>query len=352
MTEDMEHRVRRDALTALDRLGLSPAGPMRRLPTPWDRPRRQVVHLRAGSGHPAEVAVKVVLDPDAEAARAFAQEHFLPRRLRPVADGLVHRGEIPHNPIVQVLHPEPVRLPGSLVAVTRFVRASGPLDATTWGRTLGLLHRIGSTPSAIGLLRGLPESHTLAGLDAHALARAFRQPGHPFHGRTDLARRLRRVLRERVLRALELDPEPLLTHRDFHALNCVSSRDGAVVLDWQEAGWGSRSDDFAWLHLTVSRFGGHPHLLDEARHAYRRATGGICPTEAQIRAAGQVRELLCLGFSLIKADLSPAHRREALNQLPILRDPDAPTRRWRMLHNPAIFAPGIVPTHGPEAATA
>ncbi|GAA3610246.1 hypothetical protein GCM10022223_27990 [Kineosporia mesophila] len=349
MTEDLSLRVRHDARTALDHLGLKPLGPLRSLPTPWDRPQRQVLHTPVTGSRRGEVAVKVLLDPDPAAAAAFAQEHDLPRVLSPIADSLVRSGEIPHNPIVQLLHREPVQLSGSLVAVTRFARAGGPLDATTWGRTLGILHRIGTTPSALRRLSGVP-GKTLAGLHAQTLVEAFQRPGHPFHDRSDLALRFAHVLRERVTRALELDPEPLLAHRDFHALNCVPARTGAVVLDWQEAGWGSRSDDFAWLYLTVSRFGGLPQLLDEAKTAYRQASGGICPSDEQIRAAGQVRELLCLGFSLAKADRSPRHRREALNQLPILRDPQARTRRWRMLHNPAIFSPGIIPSRRTTAA--
>jgi len=352
-------RIHAAARAALAELGLRVVGDLHSLPTAWDRPLRQVVQARvvpALSGatalRPTEVAVKVLLEPTGAQIAAFAQEHDLPRVLGRIADDLVARGEISHNPVIRSLHARPIHLPGARAAVTDFVRSGGPLDAGTWGQAVGLLHRIGSAPAARRRLRAVTATNTLAGLRAPDLVAAFARPGHPFHGRTDLALHFARTLHERARRALELDPVPLLAHRDLHALNCLSTRSGPMVLDWQEAGWGSRSDDWAWLYLTVSRLGGSPRLLHEARAGYRAAGNEICPSDEQIAAAGHVRELICLGFSLQKAGCSPRHRREALNQLPVLRDPQAPTRRWRLLHNPAIASPGIVPGRRQEVRPA
>jgi Ser/Thr protein kinase RdoA (MazF antagonist) len=145
------------------------------------------------------------------------------------------------------------------------------------------------------------------------------------------------ALRERVIRAVDADPVPLLVHRDLHPLNIVAGPHGPVALDWAEAGWGNRSDDFAWLHVAVTRFGAPLSVLEEARAGYEDVAPGRCPSIEQIRAAGRVRELICLAFSIQNAALSPDHRHEAQIELPILDDPDATTPPWTPLFNRAAF---------------
>jgi hypothetical protein len=134
----------------------------------------------------------------------------------------------------------------------------------------------------------------------------------------------------------------LLAHRDFHALNCIPTDNGGMAIDWQEAGWGNRADDFAWTHLFVERCGGNEKIMKTAKNAYARVTQRACPSDEQIRASGQVRELLCLGFSLQNAYRSPRHLDECRIELPILRDQNARTAQWQMLFNPALFEPGLV----------
>lgn len=350
-------RLADSAGAALKCLGMSPVRPLVSLATAPGRPQRQAVratvHSRHHLGHLCgrhsgegllDVAVRVLFDPDAAAAERFAWEHRVGRVLGGIASGLVRRGVIHRNPLPGVLHPAPIAAGEALVSVSRFVPESpAPVTAGVWGETLGLLHVIGSTPEAMDLLATRPVANTLAGLDADKFLQALDRPGHPLRKRTDLVLSFARVLRERALRAVRLDPEPVLAHRDLHALNCVNAPGGGVAIDWQEAGWGSRSDDFAWTHVLVSRFGGSRRILDAARRAYARASHGRCPTDEQITAAGQVRELLCLGFSIQNAYISPDHLAEFLVELPVLDDPDARTGTWRALFNPAIVDPGLVP---------
>ncbi len=151
-----------------------------------------------------------------------------------------------------------------------------------------------------------------------------------------------RALRSRARLALDLDPVPLLVHRDLHALNCLPTDEGPVVIDWQDAGWGSRSDDFAWTYLLEHRLQHPPAILDTALRAYADITGRH-PTRAQITASGQVRELLCLAYSIQNADRSLRHRQESRRELPILADPTAATPRWQLLFNPALADPGSCP---------
>ncbi|MCE0540728.1 aminoglycoside phosphotransferase family protein [Kineosporia rhizophila] len=204
------------------------------------------------------------------------------------------------------------------------------------------MHTLGSTPRALALLREHRATNLLFGLRAQALLEALSRPGHPFHAQRGLGLRFAQVLQERAGRALALDPHPLLVHRDFHPLNCINAPGGPVAIDFQDAGWGNRSDDFAWLHLAVRRFQGPPALLEHARRAYASATGGACPSLEQIEASGQVLEMLFLGFSLMNADRGPAYLNECLTELPILNDPRAVTRPWQMLNNPTILTPGLV----------
>jgi hypothetical protein len=341
---DLRDRARNVAQRALRVLGVPPEAPPVHLPTAIDRPTRQVLRAGVATGFGSrDVVVRVVLDPDHEAADSFGWEHRVARVLGDVADGLVRDGTIGWNPVVPVLHAEPVDLGDALATVCRFVPGSrAPLTAARWGQTLAVLHTIGSTRPALGLLRTRPVTNVLAGLSADGLLAALERPGHPFRHDTWLAVEFARALRERALRAVQLDPVPLLAHRDLHALNCVNALTGPLAIDWQESGWGSRSDDFAWLHLQVTRFAGPTGILQNARRAYARAGGGTCPTAEQIEAAGQVRELLCLGFSIQNADRSPMHLRECLTELPVLTDPGARTATWRLLFNPAVFRPGLV----------
>jgi hypothetical protein len=287
----------------------------------------------------------VVLDPNASVARSFAWEHQVARTLGDLAERMVGDGHLPANPIVRVLHETPIDLGDALASVSRFVPGTGaPLTARRWAETLALLHRIGSTPTALDLLRTHPATNALAGLNAETFLDALDRPDHPFRNCEHLVLELAHALQERTMHALDLDPTPLLAHRDLHPLNCINTIDGVVVIDWQEAGWGNRSDDFAWTHLQVTRYAASPKIMDEAKRAYRHATGGTCPTDEQIEASGQVRELLCLGYSIQNAHRSPEHLAQALAELPILADPNARTQPWRALFNPAIFTPGLLPS--------
>lgn len=337
-------RARAGAQLALTALGLRSEGPFDPLPSGEGRPGRQAVRATVATAHGrAEVAIKVVLDPSASAARSFAWEHQVARMMGGVAERMVRDGDLLTNPIVRVLHDEPIDLGDALAAVSRFAPSTGaPLTARRWAETLALLHCIGSTPTAVDLLRTHPVTNALAGLNAETFLNALDLPGHPFRNRRSLVLELAYALKERTLYALDLDPTPLLVHRDLHPRNCINTIEGVVVIDWQEAGWGNRSDDFAWTYLLVNRYAGSPKIMDEAKRAYRNATGGTCPTDEQIKASGQVRELLCLGYSIQNAHRSPEHLAEALVELPILADPNARTRPWRALFNPAIFTPGLL----------
>jgi hypothetical protein len=297
----------------------------------------------AGRGASWDVAVKVLLHPDDVAREAFTWEHTVARELHQIA-ARRHEGRgAPRNPVVRMLHPVPIDLGDACVAVSQFVTGTGdPLRADSWARTLGLLHQIGCTPAALALLNEHRATNVLFGLRADSMLEALQRPGHPFRDDATLVQEFARTLRERAMRAISLDPEPLLAHRDFHPLNCINSPSGPVAIDWQDAGWGNRSDDFAWLHLGVRRFGLPGEALRIARKAYAASTGGICPSPEQIEASGQVLELLCLGFSIMNAHQSPQYLQECLTELPILADPNAATRPWQMLNNPAIFTPGLV----------
>jgi hypothetical protein len=337
-------RVRLAARDGLTHLGLRAWGPLVRLGTAVDRTSRQVVkaRVRATSGW-SWVAVKVVLEPGQATKAAFAWEHQVARNLHALAAGLVRDGDLPHNPIMPVLHDKPVDLGNALVAVARFVPGTGSaVTAERWGETVGLLHVLGVMPAALRLLTTHPATNALSGLTAAPFLHALNRPDHPFRNQQDLITEFVHTLKDRVLHAVRLDPDPLMIHRDLHALNCIDTREGGVVIDWQEAGWGNRSDDFAWMYLAVNRFGAPARILEIAKRAYARATRGACPTDEQIEASGQVRELLCLGFSLQNAYRSPQHLQECLTELSILTDPRASTDPWRMLFNPAIFMPGVV----------
>ncbi|GAB3259926.1 phosphotransferase [Kineosporia babensis] len=289
------------------------------------------------------MAVKVLLDPDDAAKEAFAWEHSVARHLHQIAGSHpeVHAGR--RNPVVQMLHAEPIDLGDACVAVSLFVDASGdPLTVASWAQTLGILHQIGCMPEALDLLEDHRATNVLFGLRADSMLEALNRPGHPFHDDAGLVREFALTLRERTMRAIRVDPQPLLVHRDFHPLNCINASGGPVAIDWQDASWGNRSDDFAWLHLAVRRFDRPVLMLRIAQHAYTAATDGICPSQEQIEASGQVLELLCLGFSIMNADQGPEYLQECLTELPILSEANAVTGPWRMLNNPAIFAPGLV----------
>jgi hypothetical protein len=321
-----------------------PLGGPVRLPTTVGRSWRQAVRVTVCVRRRVrDVAVRVVLDPTTEQAAAMAWEHRVHREFGDMAAHLTRRGTIRRNPVVGVLHRDPVTVPGAIVTVSRYVeQAVDGITAQRWGETLALLHVLGSTPRAQRLMQVRPVTNTLVGLTADALLAAIRRPGHPLHGRPEVVALFAHALRERALHAVRLDPNPVLAHRDLHALNCVNGPTGGMAIDWQETAWGNRSADFAWLHLQVRRYGGSPALLETARDAYARVAPRSCPTPEQITAAGQVRELVFLGFSILNADRGPEHRDELLVELPILHDPDAATGRWRMLFNPAVFQPGLV----------
>ena len=337
-------RVADSATFALRVLDMHPLGPMELLRSATDRPNRQtlrtVVTTRRGTEH---VAVKVILGPTEAVAASFAWEHRVTNSLWTIAAGLVRDRELPRNPIVPVLHETPIATEDAVVSVSRFIPDSGsPLTARAWGETLGLLHVIGSTDGARELLRSHPVANALSGLSAVTFLEALDRPDHPFRNDEKLVLEFVHVLRQRTLQAAHLDPEPLLAHRDFHVLNCLTTDEGGLAIDWQEAGWGNRSDDFAWIHLFVERCGGDQQIMKAAQRAYTRAAHRTCPNDDQIRASGQVRELLCLGFSLQNAYRSPQHLEECLIELPVLHDQDAVTDEWHMLFNPAIFEPGLV----------
>lgn len=337
-------RVRDSATSALQMLGMRPLGAMQTLPSMAGRPHRQTLRTIVMTRHgPEDVAIKVVLEPTDAVAAGFAWEHRVTSSLWTIADGLVREQAIPRNPVMPVLHETPITAGDALISVSRFVSAYGsPLRAHTWGAALGLLHVIGATTGAQELLRSHRATNALSGLTATAFLEALDRPDHPFRNDRELVLEFVQVLKQRTLEAVRLDPEPLLVHRDLHALNCLSTKDDGVAIDWQEAGWGNRSDDFAWLHLFVERCGGDPRTLKAAQRAYARITQNACPSQEQIRASGQVRELLCLGFSLQNAYRSPRHLEECLIELPVLRNQNTATKEWHMLFNPAIFEPGWV----------
>jgi hypothetical protein len=321
-----------------------PTSPLVSLPTPALRPSRQVVHARVGgAARWREVAVRLAIRPDAAAADELCWEHRVGQVFAGVAERLHRDGVIVRNPVVGPIPDAPIRVGADLATVWQFVPASaGPLTAAGWGETLGLLHVIGSSPEAFALLAERRRPNVLAGLDADVLLARLADPAHPFHGRRRLVQRWARTLRARAAESLRLDPQLLLVHRDLHPLNCVpTSTRGVIAIDWQDAGWGSRSDDFAWLHLLVRRFGGNPRILATARQAYADVTG-TSPTPEQIAAAGHVRELVFLGYSILNAYRSPVYLAECLTELPVLAGPHVRTGPWRLLFNPDALAPGLV----------
>lgn len=344
MTKRLLDRVTEGVIVALDVLGMHLLSPLENLETATNRVSRRVVRAMVATTFGRDnVAIKVVLDPSEATAALFAWEHRVTRVLGAIADGLVRDREIPRNPVVQALHDEPIDLGDAIVAVARFVPGSGsPLTAQRWGETLGLLHIIGSTDPALELLKSRPVTNALSGLTAEAFLAALDRPGHPFRNNEELVTAFAHTLRERTMYALQLDPEPILAHRDLHPLNCINAPEGGVAIDWQEAGWGNRSDDFSWIHVLVNRFGGSRKLLEDAKRAYDHVAQGLCPSDEQIEASGQQRELLCLGFSIQNAHRSPQHLAEAIAELPILKNRNARTGKWQTLFNPAIFEPGLV----------
>lgn len=343
MSDDLCQRVGGSAVKALGLLGLQPSSRLVKLPTAPDRPHRQAVRVTTtAQGGVRDVTIRIVLDPTKSTAAGFAWEQRVQRIFGEVAEELILSGVIKRNPIAPVLHDNLLAVPGALVTVSSFVPASAaPLTADRWGETLALLHLIGATLQARELMTGRPAANTLTGLHAGMFALAVQRPDHPLRGQTDLVLSFARTMRERAMHALLLDPEPVLAHRDLHALNCISTPDGGMAIDWQEASWGNRSGDFAWVYLQVKRFGGSPRLLESARRAYSRVSHD-CPTNEQIAASGHVRELVLLGYSMQNAYKSLAHLREYLVELPVLRDAEAITAPWQLLFNPAVFEPGLV----------
>lgn len=337
-------QVEATARAALSALGLAPMGPLLSLPTPILRPSRQVVYARvSGSQPPTHVVVRIACAPDAAAAQALAWEQLAARVLAEVAGRMLATGAIQQNPVAGPIHDQPLEICGDLATVWDYIPASGAkLTAAGWGQAIGRLHLLGADPQARALLTGRPPSEIPPGLEPQALLTELRQPAHPLHGRPELVQQWAQTVHAQVAHARHLDPDPLLIHRDLHPLNCIPTQGGAVVaIDWQEAGRGSRSDDFAWIYLLVRRFGGAWRTLDEALQAYAEVTG-FCPTKAQITAAGHVRELIFLGYSLKNAHRSAAHLAECLTELPVLSGPKARTGRWQLLFNPEALAPELV----------
>jgi hypothetical protein len=334
---------------ALAHIGLRRNGPISVLPAGPGRVHRTVlwVPVLDIDGRRSIVVLKLVNSPRSPEESALTWEHRVGRSLHEIAEGL-RAGVIEYNPIPALLHELPLRLhpqtevgertgqDGVVMSIQAYVETTSTLTPRTWGQLIGMLHVVGSTPQALSLLRERA-GNALFGLDAEHLLRAVRSPAHPYQRQSRTLARLVEALRERVIQAIDADPVPLLVHRDLHPLNIVAGAQGPVALDWGEAGWGSRSDDFAWLHVAVTRFGAPPSVLQEARAGYEDVMPDRCPSIEAIRAAGQVRELICLAFSIQNAALSPAHQREARVELPILDDPDALTPSWTPLFNPAAF---------------
>jgi hypothetical protein len=342
-TERMVHE-------ALAVLRLRRRGPITVLPTGPGRLRRSVLHVPVGNdgGQRFAVVVKHVPSPQPAETHALSWEHQVTRELHDLAETLRSGGAIRHNPLPLVLHEHPLTVRARtrvaaadpdlwVVSIRTYVEATSVMTPRAWGQLIGLLHVIGSTPQALTLLRSRPTSG-LFGLDAEHLLRAVRTPGHPHQSDRQLLHRVASVLRQRVAHAIELDPVPLLVHRDLHPLNIVIGTEGPVAIDWAQAGWGNRSDDFAWLHLAITRLGAPPSVLEQARAGYEDIAPGTGPSIEQIRAAGQVRELICLAFSIQNAGHSPAHQRETQIELPILDNPDAVAPSWTPLFNRAAFA--------------
>jgi hypothetical protein len=324
---------------SLRSLGLRGAGPLVRLPSGPGHRRRRMLRVPVQSRK--DVVLKYAVDPTEDEEQSLFWEHQVTSTLHSIAAS-------PSCPLPSPLVPHPldhlVEIPSvrknpfrMVVSARQYVEPGpDPLTARAIGQLIARLHILGTHPSALSLLPTHP-TNTLCGLDAEIFARTVAAPGHPFRTQQSVFTALFTVLQRRVTRALELDPHPLLAHRDLHPLNCVPSATGPVALDWAEAGWGSRAEDFAWLHLAVARYGAPRRVLLEAMAGYEEILPRLTPTWAQVKAAGQVRELVCLAFSIMNAGLDPAHLREAQIGLPILHDPDARTPRWTALFNPGIF---------------
>ncbi|GAB3282159.1 phosphotransferase family protein [Kineosporia babensis] len=324
-------------------LGLRPRGAGRILPTGPGHRHRTVLSAPVfeTDGRPGEIVLKFCLSPTPAEEANLRWEHQVTVALHGIADVCLARDAISYNPIPETLLDVPLEFPlngeSVVVSVRRFVPdVFEPLTARSLGQLIGTLHHIGSSEAALALLDGRPAT-SLGGLDAALLARALASPTHPFHARPAVVAALIKALQDRVTGALEADPRPLLVHRDLHPLNCVAGPRGAVALDWAEAGWGSRSDDFSWLQVAVARYGASPHAIHEARTGYEEVCPGKTPSPEQICAVGRAREVVCLAFSIMHAGRGPSHLLEALRELPILDDPEAMTEQWEALFNPGIF---------------
>lgn len=327
-------------------LGLRGLGPIRRLPTGPGHRRRTVLRVSVPAETFAGVVLKYAIDPTEDEARSLFWEHGVTHTLHTIAS--LDKTSALGSPLPVPLAPQAldrrIEVPSVrekpfrvVVSARRYVEPGpDPLTARGIGQLIARLHLLGAHPAALNLLPTRPTT-TLGGLDAELFARTVTTPGHPFRTQRAVFAALFSSLRRRVNQALELDQRPLLTHRDLHPLNCVPTAGGPVALDWAEAGWGTRAEDFAWLHLAVSRYGAPRRVLVEALAGYEEVLPRRTPTWEQVKAVGQVRELVCLAFSIMNAGLDPAHLREAHVELPILNDPDALTPRWTALFNPGIF---------------
>jgi hypothetical protein len=348
---ETDHLTDRVVAVALERAGLRRTGPIRVLPTGPGRVQRRALRVPVtnAAGQACAVVVKFVAADEPEGAAALEWEHHVARDLYLIAETLRSACLIGHTPLPAAVALEHlVSIPGPhspgsdtvagpwLVSIRAYVDAVAQLTPRSWGQLIGLLHLVGATAAAGRLLLARP-TNVLVGLDAEHLSRVVASPGHPYRNDPGVLQRVAVALQECVVRALDADPVPLLVHRDLHPLNIAVGAHGPVAFDWAEAGWGNRSDDFAWMHVAVTRFGAPPCVLEEARAGYEDIAPGQCPSREQIRAAGQVRELLCLAFTIQNAHLSPAHRREARVEMPILADPGAVTEGWTALFNPAAF---------------
>ncbi|MCE0538660.1 aminoglycoside phosphotransferase family protein [Kineosporia rhizophila] len=330
---------------SLAELGLRPRGTGEFLPAGPGHRRRTLHHapVTDASNEPADVVLKYVLSPTPAEEQNLAWEHQATVAMHAIAVEYYESGRIPYIPVPEPLAAQPLRLQmdngsSAMVAVRRFVH-TGPQPFTTrsLGRLIAVLHQLGTDEKALGMLTLRP-ANVLGGIEAGWFARTLSAPGHPFRDRPDVVRKLLRELPNRMNRALEADPRPLLIHRDLHPLNCVAGTGGVLALDWAEAGWGTRSDDFAWLHLAVTRYGAPPRVLNQALAGYQEIDPGAVPGLDQVRAAGEVKELVCLAFSLANAGLGPDHRAQAERELAVLEDPGAEPPGWQALFNPAIFS--------------
>lgn len=300
---------------------------------------RLALRVRAsGQNGPMDVVVKLIRNPTESHRRDFLWEHEVASTLGRISEIRRTAPDIHAMPVLPLLHSHALETPHGLASISRYVdHLESPVTAFEWGRTLGRLHDLGSDSIALELLSARKQTNTLMGLSAASMIDIIQgQPEHPFHNEAALLTRFARELQKQGRLALALDPEPILAHRDLHPLNVLNTKHGGVAIDFQDASWGSRSDDWAWLGLLVKRFNKDPRMIDEARRGYNIETDGQAPTDTQIDAATRLRELVFIGYSIQHAWKSPRHHEEALLELRALDETSASQRPWQLFVNPPV----------------